>query len=1167
MDRERHPPAHAVEIAQLRLLGEAALLDPQGQRTLRLEARDAALLAWLALEGPQTRRRAAAWLWPDVDEDRARGNLRQRLFRLRRAGVAGLSNGTALLQLPPGLTTDLDQGLAHAVDTPERGVPELLAGLHFDDAPECSEWLERQRQRWQQRLQSALAERADGYEAQRDYIAALPLARRILELAPLEERAHARLMRLHYLSGDRVAALAAHRRCCDLLQRELGVEPGSDIAALHRLLELAAPLPGSAAAASQPTASLARPPRMVGRESFSQALRQAVAHSRCALVTGVPGVGKTRLLSELAASESSAWAGARPMDRHQPYAVLSRLLQAPVFRGGDGDDPATRDELRRLTPRADALTHEAPDRPFEVTRLRWAVRRRLRSAQDQGLRCVILDDLQYADEASLTLLLGLAAGASDSDSGAGLAWILAAREGELPPILRDWAQAGREGHHRSPPASAAANFGAPSTPREADPARPDGLLRLALEPLDASSIEQLIGTLEELPVLEPTAWAQALHRHTGGNPLFLLQTLQQCIDEGWGPRTAQLDERGRLHPPARLPAPPQVGELLGRRFAGLSEPAQALAQLAAVAGEDFTARLATRVLHLTPSGLTAPWQELERAGLWYQDTLAHDLIREAVRQAMPRAIQRLLHAEVAQALAADGALPAILAAHWWEAGHWAQAANAYTEQARRARGLSARREELGALELAAQAWRQAGGDAPPFEVLHDMFHAACYVEDLAGREIRCRALEAAAITPPQRALALEARAMLANDNHQDAEALAAAEEATLIARACHDARLELAAVRLRARALSRLARWDEASALIEHHRHGAAARHDDSLGARALIEFAATALLTERPALALELLQPALARCRALQDWSLLRDGLQHLAWAQASDDDILASTRSYEEARAVLQSIGIGQPPPGIHDMALARQYRFLGRYTQALSLLETTLALQQHSGDDTMVTLTRSELALLLQRLGDPAAALAALGRPHPRAAPSTRAGWLLTRARLRGSGDPAALAELDEALAVVQREGRPYYLAVLQHERIAHLPPDEGLSLARQTFATAQRLGLKPLLQPMRRCLAEALLRCARSDEALPLVQTLTCELAARPPTALHPPLAWWTAWRVQRALGRHQEAQSARLEGRRWLLETALPNLPPGRDSCFLHDDVHADLLGPDLPPAD
>ena len=74
-----------------------------------LERKDAALLAMLAVEGPTPRNRVAALLWPDIDEERARNNLRQRLFRLRKAAACDvISAGNEALALAEHVAHDLD---------------------------------------------------------------------------------------------------------------------------------------------------------------------------------------------------------------------------------------------------------------------------------------------------------------------------------------------------------------------------------------------------------------------------------------------------------------------------------------------------------------------------------------------------------------------------------------------------------------------------------------------------------------------------------------------------------------------------------------------------------------------------------------------------------------------------------------------------------------------------------------------------------------------------------------------------------------------------------------------------------------------------------------------------------------------------------------------------
>lgn len=67
---------------RLRLHGVAQLLMPDGTALL-LDRQGALIAARLALAGPQPREVLARQLWPEVDEARARGNLRQRLLRLK----------------------------------------------------------------------------------------------------------------------------------------------------------------------------------------------------------------------------------------------------------------------------------------------------------------------------------------------------------------------------------------------------------------------------------------------------------------------------------------------------------------------------------------------------------------------------------------------------------------------------------------------------------------------------------------------------------------------------------------------------------------------------------------------------------------------------------------------------------------------------------------------------------------------------------------------------------------------------------------------------------------------------------------------------------------------------------------------------------------------------
>ena len=272
----------------LRLSQVPEVLRPDGQR-LPLAPRDAALLAWLALEGPTPRARLASLLWPDSAPEAARNTLRQRLHQLRRQFEDPLVDGQARLALAETVTHDL------------HGSDGLLEGSGVEIAGEFGPWLAQQRERRQGRRLQGLAGRAESAEAAQDWPAALALAQELLHLQPLSEEAHQRLMRLHYLAGDRAAALLAFDRCEKRLKDEVGARPSAATLALLATVES----PGSAAAPPPPLAgvppSVLRPPRVFGRDAQVTALAEGWAADQVVALIGEAGMGKSRLFQEFAA--------------------------------------------------------------------------------------------------------------------------------------------------------------------------------------------------------------------------------------------------------------------------------------------------------------------------------------------------------------------------------------------------------------------------------------------------------------------------------------------------------------------------------------------------------------------------------------------------------------------------------------------------------------------------------------------------------------------------------------------------------------------------------------------------------------------------------------------------------------------------------------------------
>ena len=155
---------------QLRLLGQPALVLASvaagSQRCIVLRPKDAALLAVVALAGPLKAERLAALLWPAASARQADTSLRQRLFRLRRETQAALITSGALLQLAPGLVTDLGSEIERIAADEHAGQSELLGDLDYDDLPDLADWLRAQRSHWHEQRDAALAAAAADCESQ-----------------------------------------------------------------------------------------------------------------------------------------------------------------------------------------------------------------------------------------------------------------------------------------------------------------------------------------------------------------------------------------------------------------------------------------------------------------------------------------------------------------------------------------------------------------------------------------------------------------------------------------------------------------------------------------------------------------------------------------------------------------------------------------------------------------------------------------------------------------------------------------------------------------------------------------------------------------------------------------------------------------------------------------
>jgi DNA-binding SARP family transcriptional activator/Tfp pilus assembly protein PilF len=715
---EGTPRWRLILLGQARVEGVGPARRPAWQAPL--ERRAAALLAYLALEGPTPRSTLAGLLWPDSMEQTARANLRQRLKRLRESLGTELVLPGEVLRLRPGLDVDAAslESLAFLGEAQEVVARSgtLLAGLDYDDLPELETWVLTARARAHALRRSALSTLADSAEQAGEYAQALTQTEGLLLLDPVSEQAHRRAMRLHYLAGDRAAAAMAYERCRATLRRELDADPLPETRQLAQAIARGSELsvPRVPTRRRIPLGVL-RPPRLAGRDGEWAQLDAAWAARQAVFVCGVPGSGKTRLATDFALSQGAVLrAAGRPGDADVPYSAFARSLRQWLAPGPDGwphhSLPGwTRRELSRLIPELEpdaALPNIRGD--AEKLRFFQAVVQAVQVLATGPPASLLFDDLQFMDAGSFELGVFTVTRAASEPEQAWPRALFTFRSGELEHAV--WVKV-----------QALVQSGA--------------ALLIELGPLGEPDVQALLQAVEwgdtdpeaALAAGAPapfTGLARGLHRYTGGNPLFIVETLKHLCESG---------QMGQEFP-ARLPPPGQVGPLIRRRLERLSPGALRLAQTAAVAGSDFTLLLGAQVLDAPVLGPASAAQaqaapalaplvaELEAAQVLRGEVFVHDLLLEATLGTLPPGIRRLLHRQVARALetatlgGADHE-PASIARHFGRAGEPDQAARWWL---RAAWSFQALGRESQAAELFAQVLSGEHGVALRTEAQHGL---------------------------------------------------------------------------------------------------------------------------------------------------------------------------------------------------------------------------------------------------------------------------------------------------------------------------------------------------------------------------------------------------------------------------------------------------------------
>ncbi len=1046
-----------------------------GGHAAPLMAADALMLAWLALQGPTPRARMAELLWPDSDPAAARAALRQRLYSLRRHAGVELVSGQAVLALAEGVSHDLADA-----DT-------LLHGERAHAAGALADWLHGERDRRRSQRQARWTQRIQQAEQAGDPAAALRLAQEWLLAEPELEAAHRELVRRHYLLGDAVAARTAYQRCEQMLRRTLDVAPGAETQALRQLLDATVPAPRPAAPAAGAGLPLAlmRPPRLVGRDAELAAAQAAWAQGHVVALVAEAGMGKTRLLQHLvplhAAGRGALRVSARPGDAGVPWSTLARLLRAEPQTQGTGRPGAVPPPPVLAAIAAEPGTALAqPQRPASRGELQQALQQWIERQHDVAV--VALDDLHFADGASLQLLQGLL---DEAGTRPGPAWALGYRPAEPGGALHQL----HDGLHET--------------------------LRLhavALAPLDEPALAELVDSLG-LPGLSGARLAPALRQRTGGNPMFVLETLKQGVG-----------------PAGELARPHSVTRLIERRLAQLSPQALALARCAAVAGRDFDIALASEVLQTPALALADAWAELEAAGVLREQAFAHDLVFEAALGSVPVPIARHLHGELAVRLQARaGTAPATLARHWLAAGQPARAAP-FLEQAAEAAARAYDVNESARLwGQLAEMHQSAGQPEAAFEAALAAANALRTQTTGAALQTAIARVQALARTPLQRAAVAKQLAEQALERGElaTAEAEAAAgvqalgDDAPVAPRA---ALLNLHGVLLRRQERLPPSRQALQQALgllraAPADAPGVAPQLPAVLNNLGLtlqdmdLHLEAAACLQE----AAERQADPTTRARVLNNLSI---SLEERGQVQLAHEQRLAA------ARAVA---GSGSLVEAMLAISLGASARNLCRYREALSHLERARALaqgqQHHRQEDRLRQLASLWLALgrpnLAREVLDEAATLPG-GEAHV-------IGVVQARLALALRQPERARALLDAAERAWSAGGGQRMLRRLRLLQAQVLPPEQALPLLEQALASPTLAASAGAALPLHVRLAQVCLVLGDAARAHRAAERAADWLLAVHPLEMTPGEVWLTLAQAAQAVGDEAQARAAVRQG--------------------------------------
>ncbi|MGA9724089.1 MAG: AAA family ATPase [Candidatus Binatus sp.] len=392
--------------------------------------------------------------------------------------------------------------------------------------------------------------------------------------------------------------------------------------------------------------SFAKRTAFVGRESEHGTIRAAIdraltGHGSVVMLSGGPGVGKTRLAMEMA--ECASGVGFRYLvghcyerDERFPFLPFAEILESYVaetpsldgFRERMGDNAP---ELAQIAP---SLRRVFPDIPQPLDLPPAQQRRHLfQSVSDTMARAAqtrpqvyIVEDLHWADESTLTLLIHLAN-----------------RVSQVPVVI--------VGTYRAEYSETN-----PALVRTLEELIRMGIRPLKLGGLSKDDTAQMLRGLSQHQAV-PESLVSLIFEESQGYPFFVEEVYRHLVEEG-----KVFDEAGQFRADIEIAeheVPENVRLIVGRRLERLDENERRALAGAAVIGRTFSFGLLTAISQIEVDKLFTIVEKAQQMGIIFPSSrgpaspfiFTHELVRQTLLAGISAPRRQYLHAGVADAMA------------------------------------------------------------------------------------------------------------------------------------------------------------------------------------------------------------------------------------------------------------------------------------------------------------------------------------------------------------------------------------------------------------------------------------------------------------------------------------------------------------------------------------